>query len=159
MDKWNRLLGGLMLPLTLYAGTAAEARTLTVHTGESIAAAIGHARPGDRIEVLPGIYHEGGPGDLNAVTITTDHVDLIGLSRPGHPVVLENAGAQSFGIWVSPPESAGAIPEADNERPPCATAGSTIHGFSIRGFTLRRGVPQPKRATKIWLTHALCQMT
>jgi parallel beta-helix repeat protein len=137
MVKRVRLSTGLLFAFVLNAGTAAEARTWTVHPDESIAAAISHARPGDRIEVMPGVYHEGGPGDLNAVTITSDRIDLIGLSRANHPVVLENAGAQSYGIWVSPLDSTGPAPEANNEKPPCATDGSTIHGFSVRGFTVR----------------------
>jgi parallel beta-helix repeat protein len=29
------------------------------------------------------------------------------------------------------------LPEENNEKPPCASNGSTIHGFSIRRFTLR----------------------
>jgi parallel beta-helix repeat protein len=93
--------------------------------------------PGDRIDVMPGIYHEGRPGDLNALTITIDQITLVGLSRTNQPVVLENAGGQKFGVWVSPLDSTGAVAEANNEEPPCASNGSTIHGFTIRGFTLR----------------------
>jgi hypothetical protein len=55
------------------------------------------AHPGDRIDVMPGLYHEGRPGDLNVVTITADRIDLVGLSRANQPVVLENAGSQSTG--------------------------------------------------------------
>ncbi len=33
---------------------------------------------GDRIQVMPGVYHEGRPGDLNALTITTDGIELVG---------------------------------------------------------------------------------
>jgi parallel beta-helix repeat protein len=110
---------------------------LIVHAGGSIRAAISQALPGDKIVVLPGIYKEGAPGDLNALTVVIDSIELLGLSTPGNPVVLENAGVQSFGVWVSPANSAGPGPEADNEHPPCGFDGSRIHGFSIRGFTLR----------------------
>jgi parallel beta-helix repeat protein len=137
MNKWDRFRAGLILVSMLGAGLAAEARTWTVHPGESISAAISKAHPGDRIVVMPGLYHEGGPGDLNAVTITADRLDLVGLSRADQPVVLENAGSQSYGIWVSPLDSTGVIPEESSEKPPCASNGSTIDGFSIRGFTLR----------------------
>jgi hypothetical protein len=37
-----------------YAGLAAEARTWTVHPGESISATVLKAHPGDRIDVMPG---------------------------------------------------------------------------------------------------------
>jgi len=137
MNNWHKRRAVLILAAVLSAATAAEARTWIVHPGESIAAAILNARTGDRIEVMPGVYHESGPGDLNAVTITADGIELVGLSHANHPVVLENAGAQSYGIWVSPLNSTGAIPEENNEKPPCAYDGSTIHYFSIRGFTLR----------------------
>ncbi|MFL5399530.1 MAG: NosD domain-containing protein [Myxococcales bacterium] len=116
---------------------AAEARTHVVHAGESIRAALAQARPGDTIQVLPGVYREGRPDDLNALTITVDGIELVGKPRPGHPVVLENAGRQSFGVWVSPANSAGPVPEADPERPPCGFDGSRIHGFRLEGFTVR----------------------
>ncbi len=127
----------LTVAIVLGLTAPAEARTWVVHPGESIRAAISKARPGDRIEVLPGVYHEGGAGDLNALTITIDGIDLVG--RPSHdrPVVLENAGAQGYGIWVSPTNSAGPGPEANDELPPCGLDGSAIHGFSVQGFTVR----------------------
>src|SRR5205807_4120057 len=114
-----------------------QSRTLVVREGGSIAAAIARAAPGDTIQVLPGVYHEGQPGDLNALTITTDDLTLEGRSLPGQPVVLENAGGQSFGVWVSPADSTGAAAEANDELPPCGSGGSRLHGFAIRGFTVR----------------------
>jgi parallel beta-helix repeat protein len=123
--------------LLVIAAVPASARTLIVHPGGSIRAALASALPGDRIVVLPGIYKEGASGDLNALTITIDNMELLGLSTPGNAVILENAGAQSFGVWVSPANSAGPGPEADDEHPPCGFDGSRVHGFSIRGFTLR----------------------
>jgi len=116
---------------------AAEARTRVVHAGESIRAALAQARPGDTIQVLPGVYREGRPGDLNALTITIDGIELVGKPRPGHPVVLENAGNQGYGIWVSPANSAGPVAQANDEKPPCGFDGSSIHGFAIEGFTIR----------------------
>src|SRR4051794_26774807 len=86
----------------------ASARTFVVHPGSSIRAAIARAAPGDRIEVLPGTYREGGPRERNALTVTTAGLQIVGLSRPGAPVLLENAGLQQFGFWVSPANSAGA---------------------------------------------------
>lgn len=121
----------------LAAAVPAWAATIVVRPGDSIRAALARASPGDRIEVLPGTYREGAPGDLNALTVTLDGIALVGRSSPGHPVVLENAGGQSFGIWVSPTDSAGAAAEADDEHPPCGLVGTALHGFSISGFTVR----------------------
>ena len=134
MAKLVRLAAAAVV---LAAGLPASARTLVVHGGESIRAALARARPGDRIEVMPGTYREGAAGDLNALTITLDGISLVGRSRRGHEVVLENAGGQSYGIWVSPADSAGPGPQADDEHPPCGLVGSVIHDFSIRGFTVR----------------------
>lgn len=134
--KATRFLPGALLVLAFVA-LPASARRLIVHPGESIRAAIAHAIPGDQIVVLPGIYKEGAPEDLNALTITTDRIALVGSSTEGNPVVLENAGGQSFGVWVSPANSAGPGPEGEDETPPCGLDGSLIHGFSISGFTLR----------------------
>jgi nitrous oxidase accessory protein NosD len=52
-------------------------------------------------------------------------------------VVLENAGGQSYGIWVSPLNSTGTVAERDGEKPPCASNGATVQGFAVIGFTLR----------------------
>jgi parallel beta-helix repeat protein len=86
---------------------------------------------------MPGTYREGQPGDLNALTISKSGIDLIGMSLPNRPVVLENAGGQSYGIWVSPPDSSGEQAQADTEHPPCGLVGATVHGFSLSGFTVR----------------------
>src|SRR4029077_9905856 len=108
-----RLLN-VFVPLTtamVVASGSARARTLVVHPVDSIRSAVDQASPGDTILVQPGVYHEGASGDLNAVTITKPGLQVIGLSTPSQPVVLENAGGQSFGFWVSPSDSAGAGPE------------------------------------------------
>ncbi len=136
--RLEKLAGrGLIAAFLLAAGPPASARTLVVHPGESIRAALARASAGDRIEVLPGTYREGASGDLDALTITLDGIELVGRSRPRHPVVLENAGGQQFGVWVSPAGSAGPGPQADPEHPPCGLDGSVIRGFSMQGFTVR----------------------
>ena len=122
--------------LSLFAEVA-FARTITVHPGDSIRAALANARAGDRVQVLPGLYHEGSLGDLNALSITKSRIELVGLSTPTRPVVLENAGGQSYGIWVSPSDSLGAGPATDPEHPPCGRSNARIRGFSLSGFTVR----------------------
>ena len=123
---------GLVASLLSCFCNLAAARTIVVHPGGSIRAALANAIAGDRIQVLPGIYHEGSPGDLNALSVTASDIELVGISSPTRPVILENAGGQSFGIWVSPEDSIGA-----GENPPCVVSGATIRGFSLSGFTVR----------------------
>jgi parallel beta-helix repeat protein len=71
------------------------------------------------------------------LTINKSGLVLVGMSLPNRPVVLESAGAQSFGIWVSPPDSSGSGPQSDAEHPPCGLVGTTVRGFSLSGFTVR----------------------
>jgi len=123
--------------LLLFCCSLATARTILVRPGGSIRAALASASAGDRVQVLPGIYHEGSPGDLNAISITANGIELVGVPSPTRPVILENAGSQSFGIWVSPSDSIGADRESDPEHPPCALSGATVKGFSLSGFTVR----------------------
>ena len=115
----------------------AAANTVIVPPGGSIRAALESASPGDIILVPPGVYHEGSPGDLNALTVTKDDIRLVGLSSPDRPVVLANAGSQHFGLWVSPSDSVGPLAQADDEHPPCGTSGAVLKGFSLSGFTIK----------------------
>jgi parallel beta-helix repeat protein len=127
------------MALELLMPSIARARTHVVQPGDSIRAALAQAQPGDRITVLPGVYREGAAADPTALTVTLDGIALVGLSSPGHPVVLQNAGGQSYGLWVSPADSA--EPTADAVRPPCGSSGATLRGFLLAGFTLQ-GFPQ-----------------
>lgn len=122
---------------TLTTSGLAKAGTVLVRAGDSIRQAVASASAGDTILVQPGVYHEGAPGDANAVTITKAGLQVIGLSSSGQPVVLEASSGQSYGFWVSPSDSAGAAAEGDPERPPCGTSGARLSGFALRGFTLR----------------------
>jgi parallel beta-helix repeat protein len=121
----------------LFVVVEAAARTITVTPEGSIRAALEQAAPGDRVQVLPGVYREGSSGDLNALTIAKSGIELIGMSTPQQPVVLESAGGQSFGIWVSPPDSSGPAAQSDREHPPCGLAGTTVRRFTLSGFTVR----------------------
>src|ERR1700756_2820053 len=91
----------ILLVASLLLCSLATARTIIVRPGSSIRAALASASAGDRIQVLPGVYREGSPQDLNAISITANGIELVGVPSPARPVILENAGGQSFGIWVS----------------------------------------------------------
>ena len=125
------LVSCLLLPV------AAGARTFIVRAGSSIGAALAQAQRGDRVVVMPGVYHEGVAGGLNALTLTREGIQLIGVPRPGQAVVLENAGGQKHGIWVSPPDSSGPAAEVEDERAPCVLSGAKLSGFLLSGFTVR----------------------
>jgi parallel beta-helix repeat protein len=130
----------LWLAILLAAGLPASARTIVVHEGESIRAALARASAGDRVEVLPGTYREGEAGDLNALTITRGGIALVGKPRKDRAVVLQSKPGQSYGVWVSPANSAGPGNQDNTEHPACGRPGrdsATLKGFSIRGFTVR----------------------
>ncbi len=130
------MLRGLVGLFVIGFVVPAAAKTILVQPGGSIRAAVESASAGDLILVFPGVYHEGSPNDLNALTVTKDGIRLVGLSSPAQPVVLANAGSQGFGIWVSPSDSIGPAAQADNEHPPCGTSGAVLKGFSLIGFTV-----------------------
>ncbi len=109
------------------------ALTTTVHPGESIQAAINAAPADATVFVEPGVYHES-PTQPSAVVISKDGIQLIGLSSPGNPVVLENSPGQKNGIWVSPADS---VNVSEGEHPPCGENGATLFNFQLRGFTVR----------------------
>jgi parallel beta-helix repeat protein len=137
MSRLAHLTALIALAVLLAASVQASARTRVVHPGESIAATVNVAQSGDRIIVQPGVYHEGAADDLNAIAVTLDDIEIIGNSHPGHPVILENAGTQSYGMWVSPADSIGAAAQADDERPPCGTTGAKLKHFALSGFVVR----------------------
>jgi Right handed beta helix region len=61
---------GLALSMTLTASASASA-TIVVGPGQSIQAAVNHARPGDTVLIKPGVYHQ-------SVQIRTDGITLRG---------------------------------------------------------------------------------
>jgi len=118
--------------IVLLACAPAAARTkIVVHDGESIQAAIDAAPAGATIIVKPGVYREAGA--VRALTITQPGIHLVGAPRRDQPVILEQAGTQTHGIWVSPPDS---TDPANPELPPCGLLDEHIEGFALSGFTV-----------------------
>jgi parallel beta-helix repeat protein len=113
-----------------------DASTIRVHPGESIQAAVDRAPANATIMVEPGVYHESAE-QPSAVIITKNGLRLIGMSSPDAPVVLENAGGQKNGIWVSPADSVNTENTEEGEHPPCGENGALVHGFLLEGFTVR----------------------
>jgi nitrous oxidase accessory protein NosD len=128
----QRTSWGIALVLALTAAGTAGARTIVVHAGESIQATVDAAPAGATIRVEPGVYHE--TGSARAVTITKAGIHLIAAARPGRPVVIEQAGTQTQGIWVSPGDS---LAPEDVELPPCGVSGQRLARFQLSGFTVR----------------------
>lgn len=72
-------------------------QTITVKAGESIQAAVDRARPGDTIEVMPGVYHEEVKIDLDNITLRGVKAGTLapgGVARP----VLDGEGKLSDGV-------------------------------------------------------------
>lgn len=68
--------------------------TFTVAAGQSIQAAVDRARPGDRIQVLPGTYHE-------TVTVDFDDIELVGTLQNGERPVLDGKNQMNDGVLAS----------------------------------------------------------
>ncbi len=128
----TRLSSTLALAFSLAAVTTVGARTTVVRAGQSIQAAVDAAAPGDRIVVQPGTYHETGA--TRAVTITKSGIHLVGAARRGAPVVIEQAGTQTEGIWASPADT---LDPADVELPPCGVAATRLTDIEVSGLTVQ----------------------
>ena len=65
----------------------------TVHTGGSIQAIVDAAKPGAVIKIEPGVYNED-------VTVNKPGIKLMGLSKNGQDVIIQNPGDEENGITV-----------------------------------------------------------
>jgi parallel beta-helix repeat protein len=123
---------GLIVLLLLPA--ASSARTLTVHPGKSIQAAVNRAHPGDRIFIMPGTYREHGThcptesGDC-AVVVKQDDISLIGRPKRNRPVVIQARGDQHQGIAVGLTGDPSCLGD-QSER----IQGSLIENVQVSGF-------------------------
>ena len=127
----------LLLPvLVLGFAVPAEAKTLHVHKGQSIQAAVDRAKPGDRILVGPGVYREEGKpcpaasAQTCAVAIQKNGIKLIGQGSRKHPVVLRARHGQGAGIEVAKESRSGDCLSDASQR----LHGSLIRGLTVRGF-------------------------
>ena len=116
-----------------------------VSGGQSIQAALDRAAEGGWVFVLPGTYRETASA-TNGLNITRG-VHLVGLSTPGHEVVLENSGGQRNGIVAVPAEHTECMSCHASMAPPFdllpgvdgspLPADPVIYGLSISGITIK----------------------
>src|SRR5262245_31423195 len=110
----------LALTLALSLTAMAQAATITVKT--TIQAAIDAAKPGDTIIVPPGTYREN-------VTVTKDNLTIVGSIA----AILDGHGLPgTTGIRVAPP-----------------TTNGRLHGFTLRGLTIRNYSRTGIRLTRV----------
>lgn len=76
------------------ASGSGPSATFTVSPGQSIQDAIDRARPGDQVQLLPGVYHE-------AVTVDFDDISLIGVIENGRRPVLDGKGELNDAVLAS----------------------------------------------------------
>jgi parallel beta-helix repeat protein len=96
-------------PAPLASPAANAPRTVRVHAGETIQAAIDGAQPGDTIEVEPGTYRE-------SVLVDIDGITLRGLVQDGRRAVLEGDGERTDAVIASGHKF-------------------TVEGFAVRNYT------------------------
>src|SRR3954451_17490139 len=133
MVRTTALLAALSCALML--SDTAEAKTIHVHKGQLIQAAVDKAKAGDRILVAPGVYREEGKScpaasaQTCAVAIQKNGIKLIGQSSKKHPVVLKAKKGQDAGIEVGKRRTGDCLAEAS-----LRLHGSLIRGITVRGF-------------------------
>jgi parallel beta-helix repeat protein len=133
MLRKTTLLAAIAASMLLSA--SAEAKTIHVHKGQSIQAAVDKAKAGDRILIAPGVYREksrscpAASAQKCAVAIQKNGIKLIGKSSKKHPVVLKARKGQDAGIEVGKPRTGDCLADASQR-----LHGSLIRGITVRGF-------------------------
>ena len=155
MRRIAALAFALLLPLAVPAGGAA--RTLHVHAGQSIQAAVDAAAPGDAIVVGGGTYREHGRrchglhAHRCAVLVRKDHIRLIARPAHGRPVILQARHGQDLGFTF-----VGGTGRSCLRNHRRYLRGAKLSGFRVRGFR-QDGVllycVQRWRVTKVQATH------
>jgi len=132
----------LAFVLVLVCALPADAKTIQVHKGQSIQAAVERAKPGDRILVHPGTYREDGAAcpavsaQTCAVAIQENGIRLIGVPRKRHPVVLRARDGQDSGIEVAREHSGDCLADASQRIHRSLIRGITVKGFGDFGVFL-----------------------
>ena len=137
---------GLVTALVVAAlAPPASAATLVVAPGGSIQTAVDKAHAGDTIKVLSGTYVEKGrpcptaPSKTCAVHISKG-IRLRGLSKPGHPVVLEAKGDAHQGIEAARKGGTKCLKDPDLKIRKLQITGFTVRGFEGDGVFIRCAV-------------------
>lgn len=76
------------------ADSDAPRAIITVEPGQSIQDAVDRAEPGDRVQIMPGVYHE-------SVVVDFDDIELVGVVVNGQRPILDGQGEMNDAIMVS----------------------------------------------------------
>ena len=142
----------LLLPLLAAAGHGTAGASpgsgkfiQVVRPGQSIQSALDQAAEGGIVYVIPSTYRETASA-TNGLSITRG-VHLVGLSRPGAQVVLENSGGQRNGIVAVPADHTACMSCHASLAPPFQllegvdptprSQDPVIHGLTISGITIK----------------------
>ena len=87
-------MGDNLLPSDPSIAEMAKSADFIVHSGGSIQAMVNAAGPGAVIKIEPGIYNED-------VTVNKPGIKLIGTSKKGQDVIIQNPGGEENGITVT----------------------------------------------------------